>query len=114
MSENEPFELKNHAEIAEILSGAPLPIVYQSWDENPETGQHAPDLPYIAYYFESSDNMFADDRVYVKIERLVMELYTQGKDFEAEERFEAFLDLAEIPWEKFENRLDRENMYRIS
>jgi hypothetical protein len=57
--------------------------------------------------------MFADNGVYFKISQLNMELYTDKKDPELEEKLEDILTAHEIPWEKSEVWIDSEKMYEV-
>ena len=57
--------------------------------------------------------MFADNGVYFKISQLNMELYTDKKDPELEEKLEDILIAHEIPWEKSEVWIDSEKMYEV-
>ena len=57
--------------------------------------------------------MFADNRVWQKINQLNIELYTDEKSPETEERIEDILDSYEIPYEKTEVWIESEKMYEV-
>lgn len=52
----------------------------------------AVDPPFICYLLPGSDNFAADGKVYHKISRVNVELYTDKKDLNAEQKVEDALD----------------------
>lgn len=96
------------ADINIMLGQTELKSTYYSW---PET--KAPALPYLLWYFPSSDNFSADDQVYKRIEQLNIELYTQTKDFDTEQVVEAVLDAWNMVWERTEVYIESEHMYQV-
>lgn len=95
-------------EIIEMLEEAGLPLAYDHFAEG-----ESPEPPFLVFLFPGSDNVFADDRVYYKINRLDVELYTDRKDPETEERIEDILDSRCLPWEKSEVWIESEKMYEV-
>lgn len=57
--------------------------------------------------------MFADNRVWQKINQLNIELYTDEKSPETEEKIEDIMDSYEIPYEKSEYWIESEKMYEV-
>lgn len=57
--------------------------------------------------------MFADNKVWQKINQLNIELYTDEKSPETEETIEDILDSYEIPYEKSEYWIESEKMYEV-
>ena len=57
--------------------------------------------------------MFADNKVWQKINQLNIELYTDEKSPETEETIEEILDSYEIPYEKSESWIESEKMYEV-
>jgi hypothetical protein len=49
------------------------------------------------FFFPGSDNLFADDTVFQKIDELDIELYTDKKDPDTETRIEDILERARTP-----------------
>ena len=66
--------------------------------------------PFICFYYPERDDMFADNINYVKIERLIIELYTKEKNFELEDAIEAKLTENEIPFVRYESYIDTEQL----
>ena len=95
-------------DIANMLKEAGLPFAYDHFAEG-----ESPEPPFLIFLFPGSDNMFADNGVYFKISQLNMELYTDKKDPELEEKLEDILTAHEIPWEKSEVWIDSEKMYEV-
>ena len=95
-------------DITKMLKEAGLPLAYDHFAEG-----ESPDPPFLIFLFPGSDNMFADNGVYFKINQLNMELYTDKKDPELEEKLEDILTANESPWEKSEVWIDSEKMYEV-
>ena len=94
--------------ITNMLKEAGLPLAYDHFAEG-----ESPEPPFLIFLFPGSDNMFADNGVYFKISQLNMELYTNKKDPELEEKLEDILTAHEIPWEKSEVWIESEKMYEV-
>ena len=94
--------------ITNMLKEAGLPLAYDHFAEG-----ESPEPPFLIFLFPGSDNMFADNGVYFKISQLNMELYTDKKDPELEEKLEDILTAHEIPWEKSEVWIESEKMYEV-
>ena len=61
--------------LLQILKGLGIPFAYDHFAEG-----EAPEPPFICYLVYGSNNMFADDSVFLKVERVYVELYTDKKD----------------------------------
>lgn len=75
--------------------------------------EDAIDPPFIVWYMLDSNNIKADGKVYCKSGRMNVELYTDQKDFDLEQRVEDIFDLYGIMYEKTESYLDDEMMYEV-
>lgn len=73
--------------IMELLSKTGIPFAYDHFAEG-----ESPDPPFICFLLPASDNFSADGQVYFKVTEVHIELYTDRKDLELEERVEAVLD----------------------
>lgn len=69
-------------------------------------------LPFITYLVDGSSNMFADNKVYKKIENIKIELYTAEKNLEIEENLERLLDENEIAYETDETWIESEKLFQ--
>ncbi|PNE45693.1 hypothetical protein [Enterococcus avium] len=95
-------------QIAEMLEKTNLPVAYRKWAE----GQ-VPELPYIIYYADRTDNFKADNRVYHKIQDVSIELYTNTKNTREENKIEALLDANKLEWDAYEQDIESENMFEV-
>lgn len=98
-----------YKEIAKMVEEIGYPYAYYQFDEGTAK---AP--PFICFYYPQRDDFLADDSNYSQITELVIELYTDNKDFTAEAAVEAALEAAEIVYEKDEAYIDSERMYMIT
>lgn len=105
---------KTYAEVASIVSACAEavggPFAYYQFAEDPDGAN----LPFVVYYYPASDDMMADNHNYVKVRELIIELYTENKDFDAEGALEAVLASNNIPYRKTEAYVDSERMYQIT
>lgn len=95
-----------YQEISRMIDGIGFPAAYYQFSD-----ATAKPPPFICFYYPSDDDLMADDRNYQKISSLTVELYTDVKDFEAEERVEAALRAAGLSWGKSESNIDSEQMH---
>lgn len=95
-----------YKEIEQMINSIGLDFTYYQWDVG-----NAPALPYILFYYPERDDFHADDKNYLKITRLNIELYSDNKDFEHEAMIEAVLEENELVYEKEEQYIGEERMY---
>ena len=91
-----------------LLQEANLPLAYDHFAEG-----ESPDPPFIIFLFPGSNNMFADDSIYLRINELHVELYTDKKDPEIESMLEDIFAAHDILWEKTEAWIESEKLYEI-
>lgn len=94
------------AEVYTMINSVGVPCAYYQFDEN--TGQQP---PFICFFYNNSDDLAADNSNYVKIESLVIELYTDVKDFDLEAAVEGVLASHGLTWERQEEFIDSEMMH---
>ena len=94
--------------VTKILEELGLPFAYDHFAEG-----ESPETPFICYLSPGSDNFAADGKVYYKINEFHIELYTDYKDPELEERLEDSLDAASIFYEKSETWIESEKLYEV-
>lgn len=82
-------------QFGDVLAGTGLPVVYLSYGAN-----DVPDMPFITYFEEGSDNFGADGKVYHNIREMRVDLWSVKKDIENEALIESALDAAGIFWNK--------------
>lgn len=96
-------------EVANVVRSIGIPFAYHHFPES--TGQQP---PFICYYYPESSDLKADDTNYQKINELIIELYTDNKDFELEERVEAVLRANDFVFSRVETYIDSEKMYMVA
>lgn len=94
--------------VTKILEELGLPFAYDHFAEG-----ESPETPFICYLSPGSDNFAADGKVYYKINEFHIELYTDYKDPELEERLEDILYDASIFYEKSETWIESEKLYEV-
>lgn len=95
-----------YPEIAALISSVGLPYTYHHW----EVGK-VPPLPYIVFLYDQQRGFTADNSMYQKIVSVTLELYSNKKDFNAEERVEQTLEENGIIYEKYEEYISSEKMF---
>lgn len=95
-------------EIAKMIEEVGVPYAYYQF-----TNATAKPCPFICFYYADSDDMSADNVNYVKVRRLVVELYTDNKDFELENTVETVLNNHGLFYSKSEIYIDSERMYEV-
>jgi hypothetical protein len=93
-------------ELKELLKTLGLPLAYLKW----APGQ-APELPYLLYYADEDVGFFADDTVYSEGYAVTVEVYSEQKDLELEEKVKNLLIEKHLPYESYEDYLDSEEMF---
>lgn len=95
-------------EIQTMIASFNLPNAYHHFDEEQLATLT---LPYIRWYFNGIDDMYADNINFQSIPELRIELYTDFKDFENENAIEAALAENGIAYDKIDSYIDSEQMY---
>lgn len=97
-----------YKEVNSMIASIGLPYAYYQF--NKKTAQ-AP--PFICFFYANSNDFAADNTNYQRIERLVVELYTDEKDFSIEKTIEDTLNAHELVFTREETPLDDERMYEV-
>ena len=95
-------------EIIEILAATGLPYAYDHFAEG-----ESPEPPFICYLISGSDNFSADGNAYFKVNTVHLELYTDRKDIETEQKVEAVLDAHGIFYDRTEVWIESEKLYEV-
>ena len=98
-----------HKEVADMVKEIGLPFAYYQFPEG--TKQK---LPFICYFYDGIDDLYADNANYQRIEVLNIELYTKNKDFEKEALVETTLAKYGITYYKEDSYIDEEKMWQIA
>lgn len=98
-----------YKEIAKMVHDIGLPFSYYQFTEDTAV---AP--PFICYYYESSDDVYSDNTNYQRIETLIIEFYSDDKDFDNEAAIEAALSDAGLTWSRTEAYIGDQRMYMVT
>ena len=97
-----------YAEVKTMLAGVNIPTAYYQF---PNDTAKAP--PFICFFYSNNNDFLADNSNFQKIEHLVIELYTDNKDFTIESNVETALDGCGLVYSRSETYLDSERMYEV-
>ena len=95
-------------DVASMVASVGIPTAYYQFPDN--TGQEP---PFICFYFPGDNDFKADNINYAKINRLIIELYTDSKDFALEAAVEQVLKDNELAFIRNETYIDSERMYEV-
>ena len=94
--------------LLEILAEIGIPFAYDHFAEG-----ESPEPPFICYLLPGTNNFAADGIAYFKINEVNIELYTDIKDLDVEQRIEAVLDRYGIFYAKSEVWIESERLYEV-
>ncbi len=97
-----------HEEVINMMEEMELDFAYHHFVEG-----ESPEPPFVVFLYPTSDNFSADGVVYKKINKLDVELYTDKKDIDLEDKVEAVLDSHGIFYEKSEVWIEKEKLYEV-
>lgn len=97
-----------HEEVMQMLEDTGIPFAYDHFAEG-----ESPDPPFICFLFPGSDNFSADNVVYAEFQNLNIELYTDEKNTELEDKVEEVLNAHELFWNKSEVWIETEKLYEV-
>ena len=95
-------------DLMELMEETGLPFAYDHFAEG-----EAVEPPFITFLIPSSDNFSVDGIVYLKVDVVHIELYTDEKNPETEALVETVLDAHGIFYEKSEVWIESEKLYEV-
>lgn len=98
-----------YQEVDALVASLGLPYAYYQF-----TAKTAQPCPFLCFYFPDSDDFKADNTIYQKIRPLIIELYTDDKDFALEAQIETALAAAGLVYSRSEVYVGSERMYQIT
>ena len=87
-------------QVPQMIRSMNIPFAYDHFAEG-----ESPDPPFLVYLYPGSDNFAADGTVYYKRDKLHIELYTDIKDDDLEDRVESILNRNGLFYNKTETSL---------
>lgn len=100
----------NLVELKTILEATGFPVAYSHFVES--DNQVLPVPPFICYLVAFSSNFSADNQIYQVIQNVQIELYTNEKDIDAENKVEVVLNEHEMPYSTTETFIGSEEIYQ--
>lgn len=97
-----------YSEIAGMVEAFGLPCAYFQFEEGA-----GPGCPFVVFYYPGRNDFMADDGNYAKITALVIELYSDNKDFVSESTVETVLDAYGMVYQKEETYIGSEKMFEV-
>lgn len=97
-----------YKQVNTMISEIGIPYAYYQFSE--DTAQPC---PFICFYYSNSDDMSADNINYARVERLIIELYTDEKDFAMEKAVENVLTSHGLFYTRNEVYIASERMYEV-
>ena len=94
--------------VASMVAEIGIPYAYYQFPEGT-----AQTTPFICFFFAEAEDLAADDSNYQRMERLVIELYTDNKDFDLESRVEAVLNEHGLVFAREEEWIESERMLEV-
>lgn len=96
-------------ELVKIMEETGIPFAYDHFAEG-----ESPAPPFTCYLLPGSNNFAADGKVYHKITKVRIELYTDYKDTALEEKVTGVLDSHGIFYEQSEVWIEEEKLYEVT
>ena len=94
--------------LLQIMEETGFPFAYDHFAEG-----EAVDPPFITFLIPASGNFSADGAVYLKVDVVHIELYTDEKNPVTEERVESVLDRHGVFYDKTEVWIESEKLYEV-
>lgn len=98
-----------YKEVKTMVESIGKPFAYYQFPEGTDVA-----CPFICFYFDASSDLAADNTNYQRIRPLIIELYTDVKDFAMEETVENVLNSNGLVYSREESYIDTQRMNMVS
>lgn len=98
-----------YEDVAKMVDSIGVPFAYYQFPEGTEQS-----CPFVCFYFSGSNDLAADNTNYQRIRPLIIELYTDNKDFALESTVEAVLNQNGLVYARDEVFIDSEKMNMVT
>jgi len=95
-------------QVVSMIRSMGIPFAYDHFAEG-----ESPDPPFLVHLYPGSDNFAADGIVYYKRDKLHIELYTDKKDDDLEDRIESIINRNGLYYNKSETWIPSEKLYEV-
>lgn len=93
-------------EFYNLIKKSGIPFKYHHFEEKDKA-----EPPFGVYYSPSTENFMADGAVYIKSNKIIVELYTKKRDLAIEKKIEDIFDNAELYYTEESVYLDDEKLF---
>lgn len=97
-------------DIKKVLEAVGIPVAYRQFV--PLKDKPVPNPPFMVYVISPEDASGADGRNFLVQRHISVELYTDEKDTELEEKVEALIN--SVDWTKYEEYIESEALYMVT
>lgn len=98
-----------YQEVKTMVESIGIPYAYYQFPKRTDQS-----CPFICFYFTGSDDLAADNTNYQRIRPLVIELYTDNKDFALEQIVGGVLNQHGLVYRREESYIDSERMNMVA
>ena len=98
-----------YKEIAEMIDSIGIPCAYYQFPDGTDMA-----CPFICFYFDYDNDFIAENINYQPIRTLIVELYTDNKDFALEQTVEDTLNANGLVYSRGETYIDSERMNMVT
>lgn len=95
-------------QVAAMVESIGLPCAYHHFKKTDKKP------PFVLFYYDRSQDFAADDKNYLKVNSLTIELCIDDRDFDLERRIENILTQNGLVYSRTETYLDSERMYVVA
>lgn len=95
-------------EVAAMVAEIGIPSAYYQFSNDTKQA-----TPFVCFFYSGDNDLLADDSNYRKIEHLIIELYTDDKDFALEQTVESVLASHGMVWTRDEEWIESERMLEV-
>jgi len=95
-------------QVVSMIRSMNIPFAYDHFAEGESVNP-----PFLVYLYPGSDNFAADGTVYYKRDKLHIELYTDKKDDDLEDRIESIINRCGLYYNKSETWIPSEKLYEV-
>ena len=100
------------AQIRDMIAGIGLPYAYYQWhDDDPER----PDgPPFVCFFYESGEDLYADGVNYAKVDRLIVEHYSDEPDLATDDAIGEILNESGLTYQWDREYIRDQRMWRTT
>lgn len=98
-----------YEDVAKMVKNIGVPFAYYQFPEGTEQA-----CPFVCFYFSGSNDLAADNTNYQRIRPLIIELYTDNKNFALEATVESVLNQNGLVYARDEAFIDSEKMNMVT